>query len=668
MTQQAPTGYITPGPVVYPGSQSAGPPPNLPSPNSSNVYQQIEGSANYYEPAIYELLTFYSGLVNQSDELDGQFIPISDVSPTNPTQTLIFAVGVLPPSSNVTARILDRSAVIQETPPVPSGPPANLTTNVAARTQVTAYQIPTDGTVGANMQGPKYTKFSVVQLGNIFAQAYLDRYGRDPTTDELAIYVGQTIRENSGNWPNNNPGFIGNYFPTAGTVDERGVDTGLKRSAIPAGQPVFRVYNPGTVGVNVNSTQGAIEYYNSYPSPVQGANGYFQTIENTGGVTNGVPNAIAFAQQGNLNGFLTQITSIPGKPYFTDTLSNYEGNFPNVKAIAAQLSAAGLGTPPLTSTVMSDGSQPANAWKTKGSANASQASQNTALTANTNLNATNLGQSYQQAQQNMINATLAAIQQMKNTPPLKMLVNPTSFKLGAEKIISDGERSRNGPIVEQWGDALDKIEASGKVAAFYSIDATMTSGGPGLTRTARQYSLAYQNFLSLWLLYKNNGGIWFNPTQFAPPSSSSSGVSTPNATTVTSQPSNLSVLGSIYIFYDNILYLGSFDSFNLTESETTPFSLEYNFNFTVRATFLLDNTDDLSLQISGLQQSQTNLMSGLPNPNQIGMTPGALALQSMNAQPAGKVNPPPGLTSQQYAQLGQANPGVSSGSFNSKGV
>jgi len=167
---------------------------------------------------------------------------------------------------------------------------------------------------------------------------------------------------------------------------------------------------------------------------------------------------------------------------------------------------------------------------------------------------------------------------MKATPPLQMLVNPQSFRLSSEKVIADGSWTRFGPIVEHWGDNQDKLEASGKVGAFYAA-ALDDGSGPGLTRTARQYSAAYQNLISLYLLYKNNAGIYAPDGAFGSKSSN-------EAKTL------LSVLGSIYIYYDHSLYIGSFDSFTMNESDGAPFSLDYSFSFTVRAQFLLDTVPD----------------------------------------------------------------------------
>jgi hypothetical protein len=176
------------------------------------------------------------------------------------------------------------------------------------------------------------------------------------------------------------------------------------------------------------------------------------------------------------------------------------------------------------------------------------------------------------AQAEYVQAAQVALETMKAMPPLRMLINPTQFSVQAEKVISDGNQSRDGFIIEHWGDGQDKIEGSGVVSGFYSVDIN-DARAPGLGRTARTWSASFQNFLSLWLLYRNNGGMWLPENK-------------------ESIKTYLSVLGSIYIYYDGVLYFGSFDSFDLTETDDKPHSLEYSFSFTVRAWFLLDRQDE----------------------------------------------------------------------------
>ncbi len=204
---------------------------------------------------------------------------------------------------------------------------------------------------------------------------------------------------------------------------------------------------------------------------------------------------------------------------------------------------------------------------------------------------------------------------IRNTPPLKLLVNPTSFKVSSDKILSDGNWVRNGPVLEHWGNGQDKIDGSGKVAGFYAID-TAHGATPGLSRTARFYSASYQNLLSLWLLYKNNGALYLDLAKI---------------TNNLNETTRLSVVGSIYIYYDGILYFGSFDNFNLTESDSGPFTLEYTFQFTVRSAFLLDRP----LNPLNFGYGNTTAIAGDPSTTKQYLEDSILAL------PGSPVAPPP---------------------------
>jgi hypothetical protein len=264
--------------------------------------------------------------------------------------------------------------------------------------------------------------------------------------------------------------------------------------------------------------------------------------------------------------------------------AGFEGLYAGAKSNAPDPSAIDvsslIGGPGAARPVMGDVPNP-NGWQSgAGGANAQTAAQqNDAFSTTTLSPAAIATQSFQQKQATYANDITQRINQMATTPPLRLLVNPRSFKNSLEKITSDGNWGRNGPIIEHWGEQLDKIEASGKIAAFYALDSNppggMTEGGPGITRMARNFSTSYQNLLSLYLIYRNNGGIW-----------------TQDYINPTSTRDNLAMMGSIYIFYDNILYVGGFDNFTITEADETPYSLEYSFTFTVRAWFEMDQQQD----------------------------------------------------------------------------
>jgi hypothetical protein len=199
-------------------------------------------------------------------------------------------------------------------------------------------------------------------------------------------------------------------------------------------------------------------------------------------------------------------------------------------------------------------------------------------TANTPLSADDISAQFTAAQTAQILLIQKAIEGMENTPPLRLMVNPQSFSVKGEKIVSDSGWSRNGgTIVEHWGNGQEKISASGKVAGFYAID-IFNGVSPGLTRMARNASQSWQNFQSLQLFYANNAGVH-----------------TIDTTTSANMERNLAMLGSIYIYYDSIMYIGAFDSFSVTESDVTPHTVDYSFEFTVRAAFLLDSPSDLDV-------------------------------------------------------------------------
>jgi hypothetical protein len=542
--------------------------PSSSNPNTSSsqslIFQQIEQDADYYSPSVYQnLLTFHHSLQLPTDSAGNQFIPVSDAMNNPDQKKKLFVVGLIPPSSQVSGKILDRSnSIAQATPDTP----AVLTqaNALSAQSGSTSGQggygyngQTTDGVPGSN-QGPAIvTQLSQQQMAAAFNAAYMQRFGQPPTSQAVAMFVGQSIRETSGGWPNYNPGNIGNFNPNT---------TG------------------GQNAINNNQTfsfvnqDGSVSYYMSYSTAQAGASAYIGAIYRCGGQS-----AIDAANNGDVQGYCQALYN---GGYFTDTVSHYVAGFPNVNTIASNIGdVSNLSTsilpPPLTlgpSTQVNTSS--ATAWATGGGSDA--ANQSTmANVANINNNIGNdtfTGNKYTQQQSAMIAATQLLLKNMANTPPLRMIVNPSSFKVGAEKVISDGGWTRYGPsdVVEHWGEQQDKIDASGRVAAFQAIDASVNANGPGLTRTARQYSASYQNFLSLYQLYRNNGGLYL----------------TDNIEPTDSRKQVMSVVGSIYIYYDHTIYIGSFDTFTITETDSAPFTLEYSFTFTVRATFLLDQISD----------------------------------------------------------------------------
>jgi len=613
-------------PPVTSGQASSHPlPPGVR--RGERVITDIENKADYYSPELYrKLLTFFSSSQFEQDS-NTDFIPISQTK-ANPK---LFVVGLIPPSATVTGRLLDRSASIANATGWPdqeldfsgakAGAPGGASgggSKTMPIVTVSGYTIgqgtgKSDGVpgggggAGPNGGPPIMTRLSIPQLWNVLSNAYRSMYGKDATPTEMQFYVAQAMRETGGNLPNNNFGFVGNYpkppegretfrwtngmyFNSYATTEEgaRGF-LGHLRS-----QNVGDSARAGDVmGYMTSLAQGGyygepveVYYHGTAASP---KNGLFPAL--LGDVARGMapygvqldpgtslpahsPDACAFRE----SVFAYRDRTAPGwnkggkggglKP---DNLfrfmpgSDYSGN--------CTMDAKTAGEPPSTN----------GAWAGSGSKDAAAAKAADVKKTDTDLNTSDIGKRFQAAQAAEAFQTAMLINKMRDTPPLRLLVNPKSFKISSEKICNDGNWTRNGHIIEHWGDQQDKLDASGTLAAFFAIDAnsqTPDSDGssPGLTRVARQYSESFQNFLSLYLLYKNNGYLF------------TSGLEQQNSKS--SFFTRLSLVGSIYIYYDSTLYIGSFDNFNITETDDKPYTLEYNFQFTVRATFLLDRPDE----------------------------------------------------------------------------
>lgn len=608
------------------GNSIASPLPPQVKGGSNRVINQIEQAADYYGPMFYQLLGFHSSLELDND-LNTNFIPISQTK-ANPK---LFVVGLIPPTSNLTGRVLDRSASIGATEGYPDQPidfsgPSSQSLGALGPTgnapggivTATGYKLDQGSGSATNLpSGPggiphpdqtpaNYVTYSVPQLWGVLENAYQTKYGRAPTTTELQIYTAQALHETCNaqgvcSIPNNNFGGIGSSK------------------------------TPHTSGQSFPAhTYAGTRYFTTYPDATTGAVAFISRV------TGGNPNVMTSAQSGDVLGYATSLAQT--SYYEEPTSSYYQGLRYRVGQVSQGMSRSGLqldngkglpaNTPkccaftetgsqyqsragfqksrrnrftanspydascPLIAQVVQpqDGSN--GDWGTNGSPNASAARKQDTKTADrVDLNKTELGRQYQNAQRAEAAMTALALDRMRTTPPLRLLVNPTSLKISSERVVSDGNFTREGPIIEHWGEQQDKLSFSGKLAAFFAIDTQPSDdpdnlgGGPGLTRVARQYSASYQNFLSLYLLYRNNGGLYVN---------------TLADTMKNNLLSRLSLLGSIYIYYDNTLYIGSFDSFNITEADTTPYSLEYSIEFTVRATFLLDSPTEYDYNVQAM--------------------------------------------------------------------
>lgn len=167
------------------------------------------------------------------------------------------------------------------------------------------------------------------------------------------------------------------------------------------------------------------------------------------------------------------------------------------------------------------------------------------------------------------------IQRVSEIPSLLLYINPTSFNRTHQHSL-DYAGGWRGNIVSMWLEQPIQIQGSGVTSGQYVVNSL---GNGGITNANRIYSLSYANLQSLLMMYQNNGWIYSGELYNA----SNKGVP---------------VIGmSIFIYYDGHIYIGSFDSFKISDSAEKPFQLSYDFVFTVRYDVaLLDSVGEASTQ------------------------------------------------------------------------
>lgn len=599
--------------------------------SDDRIYNQIEGAADYYPPATYgipvtsplSLLTFWGDYEIQTDSLAEEFIPLSAVAQRarNPK---LFAVGILPPSVNISGRLLDRSASIANAQGFETAPD---------RGEEVPPEDTTQGLKGSAL--PLEFWVSFVEMCNRLGVNPVDlaavlqqESGMDPARvayrgnppHPVAKGLNQIILKTGVSL-----GMTPEYWETFETVSAQEqlvwVETYFSRAGV-------RGKNKGSIYVkNFGGHFGNPKINGMQPLYISRSAYEALSPEDKAKVPTPEKQFVQYTQNSGLDrekrGFIA-----------AEDLARNVQNAPSSairRRIEEAQSIVGDGKGVKPSVIVPD----ASVKYGKGASGSVKAAQKElSKTVGTPLNSSELGKRFQIAQKAQIIATMAALEQMRNVPPLRLLVNPQRMSVKGEKIVSDGEWSRNGPIIEHWGNDQDKISASGKVAAFYAIDAR-NADGPGLTRNSRNFSQSWQNFQSLYLLYKNNGGMYLSDP------------------TTGGASKNLNLVGSVYIYYDSILYIGSFDSFSISETETAPFTVEYSFEFSVRAAFLLDRTDDQEaygnrnlFRARPLLSSDTG--RGL-NDNPVSPPPAQIV------QPNPDPQVQPGLTPQQIEQNKAAN-------------
>ena len=170
---------------------------------------------------------------------------------------------------------------------------------------------------------------------------------------------------------------------------------------------------------------------------------------------------------------------------------------------------------------------------------------------------------------------------LENTPALTFTVPPKEVSLKMTKVVFDGNLTQAGYQVEHWGDALDTLSIQGSTGGFYSV--SQQSGSGGISHRLRRGSRAFQELMALVNMFKSNGYLYHTLNG--------------NAGQVNMPAALIQIQFGLHIF------IGRFDEFSITESEDTPFRLEYTIGFTCFETFLYGT--DSGEPLVQYQRSQT---------------------------------------------------------------
>ena len=164
-------------------------------------------------------------------------------------------------------------------------------------------------------------------------------------------------------------------------------------------------------------------------------------------------------------------------------------------------------------------------------------------------------------------------------PPIVLLINPETFDLKCTPKISESKVRQTDPndsgyIFQYHHDELDVVSASGRSAMFYS--------DKGLTAYDRINSAGYNNIQQLIAVYRNNGK---------------------NFSRKPGKYSLIESVGRVLLVYNEIIYKGSFENFSVTETDTSPFNFEFNFDYKVTQQVGTEMSNDILRNIQNQQQT-----------------------------------------------------------------
>lgn len=160
---------------------------------------------------------------------------------------------------------------------------------------------------------------------------------------------------------------------------------------------------------------------------------------------------------------------------------------------------------------------------------------------------------------------LVQLKKLLDTPPLVLLINPTTFSVNHAKIAQFQERNRYGYIYQSWGEELVKVSFSCTVGAFIAGKTSPTQrAASGVQYASKRDSASFQQLMSVLSIYQSSGNL---------------ADLSANATGRRSRANYM--VGNLAIEYDQNVYVGHMDSFSYAEEETLQNGgLKFSIDFT----------------------------------------------------------------------------------------
>jgi hypothetical protein len=466
-----------------------------------------------------------------------------------------FIVGFIPPDIPVNfvpvdvlqRKIGDVSAGITSPSPAGQPPPVGPLTDSRGKPGPPGLQVKTPFTVSAQ------------ELRESLINSYTQLTGRPPTDDQMSLIYSQIGLEIGGTGVKK---FSVNNFNLGN------VHAGGGQAAI--GEPTPNPPKGGSYYLTVDYRGDGTPYqcyYVNYPTLQDATTSHLRTLFTNWPGTRSASNADEFNQA--LSPFKHGDESQKGRDYYETTKEKYlsllnVGQSAYYKLFGGSPSSSGIsGISSSESASFSKGNSSGVDTQVIGSVMTSGFS-----TDFSDPLGDKLGRNIQASQDEnrkklndiQLQDIIRQIDIIRSIPFLILLINPHTFDRDYDNS-PDAVKVRNGYVVHVPIPSSPQISSKGETAAQYVVDA---SGAGGITGENRINSLSYHNLLSLMMMYKNNGHIYF---------------------TDGGGPGNAGIQAvtmSMFIYYDNVIYIGSFDDFSVTDTGMKPFNMEYDFRFNVR--------------------------------------------------------------------------------------